>query len=173
MRFKDAEFSKLEENLKKLVIANHSEVETQSKKIIHKFKKGLFLFGNTGRGKTYSLYAIRNNLDSAGNVDVWVETLFNLKQNFNSNKTKGKILDDLLWYDYIFLDDVGVEKDTEWSQEIFYMVVNKIYVEEKTLFMSTNLTVEEFSNKYGDRIMDRLTEICDFYEMKGNNLRKN
>ncbi len=168
MRYTNADMKEIDEEIKEILKDSWNK-EAQT------FKKGLFLFGATGRGKTYTLYAIRNRLRKTNphretDIETWQGLLFEMKENFSKNKFRDT-LQTFLEKDIIFIDDVGVEKNTEWSQEMFYMVINEIYVHEKTLFITTNLSLEDFAQKYGDRIVDRLAELCDFHEMKGINRR--
>lgn len=138
------------------------------------FNKGLFLFGATGRGKTYALYAIKNTLTLCGSynqVYSWQEVLHDIKGSFDKHAISP--IEELKSAKVLIIDDLGVEKDTEWSQEILYMIINKAYVNETPVFISTNLSIAEFGEKYGDRIMARLEEMCDFHELKGEDRRIN
>lgn len=170
MRFRDANINNLEEGLEKLIKSNFYLEEDEEEP---NFKKGVFLFGNTGRGKTYALYAIKNSLKASTNktdVETWQNLCFEMQQNFNTNRN---VLGNFIANKFIFIDDIGVEKNSEWNQSMVYMVINDIYVKDKVLFITTNLSLEEFSERYGDRITDRLRVMCDFYEMKGINQRDN
>lgn len=169
MNFKTAKISDLEDKLQETIKGNFYKDDDEPM-----FKKGLFLFGKTGRGKTHTLYAIRNGLrgNDCSDINVWQSILFEMKESFGNNNLKdtmGLILEN----QFIFLDDVGVEKDSEWSHEMFHMIINTIYTKNKILFITTNLSLQEFQERYGDRIIDRLTEMCDFYEMTGINQRNN
>lgn len=138
----------------------------------NKVTKGIFLIGATGRGKTYTLHAIRKNLprEKVTEVENWVELLFELKDKINKGFLKETVYE-LCRKQYFFIDDLGAEKQTEWSQEILYLIVNRLYEDNKSLFVATNLSLKEFTEKYGDRIADRLGEMCEVVELKGDNLR--
>jgi DNA replication protein DnaC len=77
----------------------------------------------------------------------------------------------ILEKDAVFIDDLGAEKQSEWSQEMFYLVINESYENCKPLFISTNLTIEQLENQYGERIVSRLAEMCEFYEIIGEDKR--
>lgn len=178
MRYSNAEFNKIPEVIQKVIQENVKEVEkynfyrpqeeaTKTKIIT----KGLFLFGNTGSGKTYTLHAVKNRIGFK-NVENWVELLFELKGKFNIKDGVTTLIDSLTESQYIFLDDVGAEKQSEWSQEMLYLIINRAYNYEKTLFITTNLDEKEFQDKYGDRIFDRIQEICSVIKMPKVNHRK-
>lgn len=139
------------------------------------FTKGMFLFGKTGRGKTYILYAIKNAIEKQisrwGRVHSWVDVLYSEKRSFGSGQVSP--IQRMSSEDTLMIDDIGVEKDSEWSQETFYIIIDKAYVNEIPTFISTNLSIEEFTKRYGERIMSRLEEMCDFIEIKGDDRRIN
>lgn len=151
-----------------------ADVKKIDKKIVALLKKGgkgLFLFGNTGTGKTYALHAIRKAYAVAGHkavIENWVELLLELKDRMNYLRVA---LDDTLEPEIIMFDDLGSEKQTEWSQEILYTIVNRCYEKEKRIFISTNLSLEQFTLAYGDRVFSRLMEMCEPFEVKGEDRR--
>ena len=169
-KYKEASIDKIDKKLhakiKKLVEVNENE-----KKIV--FSKGLFLYGGTGTGKTYILQAIKNRLREISHrtgivYENWVDLLIDLRSDFNMLRSR---IDDITSKDVIMLDDLGSEKQTEWSQEILYAIVNKAYNTEKRIFLATNLSLQQFEDKYGDRILSRLGETCEMLEIKGEDRR--
>lgn len=169
MRYTDAKIQNLDEKIKELLKRN-LDVESST------FVKGLFLTGSTGTGKTYALHAIRKHLQTfgkdCGDVENWVELLFELKDKIAKGFLRATI-NDLTTFPIIFIDDIGAEKQTEWGQEMLYLIVNRIYEAEKILFIATNLSFEEFSVKYGDRLTSRILEMCEMKEIIGEDKRIN
>lgn len=144
------------------------------------FKRGLFLTGKTGTGKTYILHAVQNYVKhvperSTTDVENWIELLMEVRGTFDNKHSDPLkfISENLTSKSFIFLDDVGAEKHTEWSQEILYLIVNRTYERQKPLFIATNLSFKEFSEKYGDRITSRLVEMCEMKEITGEDRRIN
>lgn len=167
MRYHDAKIENLPVKVQEIIQGNF---DPQGKS----FKKGLFIYGNTGVGKTYALYAIqkraREHRMEVTNVENWVELLTDLRQ-----KVAGGVLYDPLEHItskvVIVIDDLGAEKQTDWSQEILYLIINRIYLKEKTAILSTNYSIEEFQTRYGDRIMSRIAEMCELVELTGEDRR--
>ena len=65
----------------------------------------------------------------------------------------------------LFLDDVGVEPPTvkSWGNE-YSPVVELLYYRydlQKFTIITSNLTPDEFRQRYGDRVGDRLLEMFD------------
>lgn len=167
MRYKDAATQNLPENIREL-LKESFDIEKKN------FRKGLFITGNTGVGKTYALYAIRNHLKkfnvSCGDIENWVEVLFELKERMNSGSLRSTV-NSLTSDRVVFLDDLGAEKQTEWGQEMLYLIINRIYLKGTPLFLTTNLTPEQFSERYGDRLVSRILEICEMVDIKGEDKR--
>lgn len=139
---------------------------------IKKLKRGLFIDGITGSGKTHTLYAVRSVLKSWGKttaVENWVKLLFELKRD-NFSRVDS-LIKNMIESDYIFIDDVGAENQSGWNQEILYLILDQAYIHEKKLFMTTNLTEDEFTEKYGNRLASRIGEMCVRIEMPNKDWR--
>lgn len=167
MRYKNAKTQDLEKKLRDLLKANFNSE-------IGEFEKGIFLTGKTGTGKTHALHAIRNHCvdhkEDCSKVENWVEVLFELKEKMSKgflSDTIKSITDKPI----VFIDDIGAEKQTEWGQEMLYLIINRLYEAEKILFLSTNLSFEEFSEKYGDRLTSRICGMCEMKEIIGEDKR--
>ena len=153
---------------------SEADIKKVDKKIVDLLKKtgkGIFLFGDTGRGKTYTLYAINKRFREIGmssKIENWVELLLELRERTQYLRDAIK---ELLDTNTLMIDDLGSERQTEWSQEILYTIINIAYEREKKLFIATNLSLDEFTLRYGDRIFSRLMEMCEPYELKGKDRR--
>jgi len=142
-----------------------------TKEIRTVFAKGLFLTGGVGVGKTYALYSIYNQLPYGDKVYInWVELMFSLRDRVGNGSVKDT-LDHILSNRFIFIDDLGAENHSNFDQETVYFLIDSIYNRNKSLFLATNLSIDAFTNQYGDRIVDRLGEMCEIVEMKGESLR--
>ena len=167
MRYTNATIETVDEEIRKTIRNRKVEKEGYANSL----SKGICLFGITGSGKTYTLYAIKNVLQAWGlkeemsNIENWVELLFELKEKFSGNHGLKDTLHEITKNRYVFIDDIGAEKQTEWSQEMMYLIFNRVYQKEGILFMTSNLTVDEFTQRYGDRIASRLAEMCDIKEL--------
>lgn len=131
--------------------------------------KGIFIYGNAGTGKTYAIYAMSMHYDIK--VENWVEVLEDIKTRMTYNQAVGDLIDSITAEKKLAIDDVGAEKQTEYSQEKFYMIVNRMYNKMHRLFISTNLTLPEFQEKYGERLFSRVAEMCEIVELTGEDKR--
>ena len=125
---------------------------------------GLLLFGDVGTGKSFFAGCIANALLER---DVPV-----LMTNFPSilNRLTGVFSEDradfiasLELYDLLIIDDLGVERSTEYAMEQMFYVIDSRYRSRKPMIITTNLRLEEIKNPPDlahARIYDRILERC-------------
>src|SRR3989344_7081107 len=123
--------------------------------------KGIYLHGPAGIGKTYLLYGLmrRRRLERERcifiNVPMWLAELRQRMDGGINNHGLGLefwINKDVTSNKIMFIDDMAVEKSTDWNDEILYRLIN--YRSENMLetHFASNLTLQELSEKKGDRI---------------------
>ena len=120
---------------------------------------GLLLYGGPGGGKTHAAACIANYLIDRG-VPVMMTSLSRI---LNSGMDKSDIINSLHSYKLMILDDLGVERKSEYAMEIVYTVIDERYKSNLPLIITTNLSTEEIknpgSNDYA-RIYSRIEEMC-------------
>jgi DNA replication protein DnaC len=120
---------------------------------------GLLFWGEVGGGKTYAAACIANALLDRG-VPVMVTSLPKI---INSGWDKGEIISQLHRYPLMVLDDLGVERNSEYSLETVYTVLDERRKAQKPLIITTNLTLKEMRapmDRAHDRIYSRVFEMC-------------
>lgn len=143
---------------------------------------GLLLLGNPGVGKSYIADCIANYLID-NDVSVYMTNFNNIINDIQtlefgkntSNNTKIKLVDRLMSYACLIINDFGVEADTTYRQQNLYDIVNKRVTSGKPLILTTNLTLEQLNspnNMMESRIYSRIFEMCCPIEFKGENIRK-
>lgn len=135
----------------------------------------LLIIGSYGTGKTHLAAAIANKLMDDG-VPVLFDTfsghLNKLKAEFNGGKSV--YLEQMKNIDMLMLDDIGKEKQTEWSQSIMFDVINFRYEHLLPIVMTTNLQGEAPIKAYlGGAVWSRLCEMCSGVRTKGRDYRQN
>lgn len=129
--------------------------------------KGLFLYGNCGRGKSLlSRYAIPAMIRAFSQRIITVVDCGSQQPN----------IDEILRRKFIALDDVGVEVervDFGNRRNIVVEAINKAQDNPDTmLIISSNLSGEAIRERYGDRIYDRIKYLCYRVAFNGQSLRK-
>lgn len=72
---------------------------------------------------------------------------------------------------YLFLDDIGAEKTTDWALEKLYNIINMRYNNNLHITVTSNLELDELSKKTDDRIVSRLNEMCELIRLSGEDRR--
>lgn len=132
--------------------------------------KGLLIWGGTGTGKTYCLHALANYYRGI-HRENWVNLILEARDAISQRRAMTDIINVITSEAGLAIDDLGAENHTDFAQEILYAVINKVYERETKLIVATNLTPEQIGEKYGDRIISRLAEMCVFVELKGEDRR--
>jgi len=69
------------------------------------------------------------------------------------------------------LDDLGVERSTEFIAEELAQIINGRYDAMKPIAVSTNLTIQGIKERYSDRALSRWAQTCERVEMKQADFR--
>ena len=138
--------------------------------------KGLLLIGSHGVGKTHLAVAIlKTVIRTKGARAFFYETgelLKLVRDTYASDTNEMEVLRPVLDADLLVLDDLGVEKTSEWVQEMLGHVVNIRYSERRPTVFTTNLIDSDdplhpksFLYRLGPRTRSRLFEMCDWVYM--------
>jgi len=141
-------------------------------------EQGFILSGNIGTGKTTHAVAICRLLMGRGYKTILI-TMSNLLDRFNDcyndqSMNKQKILDWLLSYDFIVIDDMGKETYTEARKSNAFDVFNEIYKQCKPVCITgTNKSLRNLKtiSDFED-IFDRLHETCTQLSFEGTSKRR-
>ena len=76
-------------------------------------------------------------------------------EHFRRTEDEGT-LDRMLEADLLILDDLGAEFGSSFTQSVVYNILNSRISSERPLIVTSNLTVQEFGEKYARRIVSRL-----------------
>ena len=133
------------------------------------------LFGGVGAGKTFYSACIANRLIDEG-FDVFMTNFPSLVAKMQRD-TFGSTdyLKLLTRYDLLIVDDLGVERSTEYMQEQVYSIIDARYRARRPIIVSTNLTAQELrqpDNVMAARIYGRILERCLPIRFEGKDRRK-
>lgn len=135
---------------------------------------GLLLCGQVGTGKSFLAAAIANELISQGTpclMTNFSRLISRISEKFGGDQ---KYLDDLDRFDLLVIDDLGVERDSEFTWEKVMNVIDSRYRAGLPLIVTTNLSMKELSDPSDirrQRVFSRLREMCIFLEVRGEDRR--
>ena len=135
--------------------------------------KGLLLWGNTGRGKTYAACEVANALIDKG-YSALVTNFARIVNTLQGTFEKQEYIDSLNTFSLLVIDDLATERDTAYMKEQIFQVVDARYRAKLPMIITTNLTLEEIKSTNDleySRIYDRIIERCFPVEVKGINRR--
>ena len=136
---------------------------------------GLLLWGDIGTGKTFLAGCIANALlDQC--IPVMMTTFGRILNTLTGmfQEDRNSYIDSLNQYSLLIIDDLGMERSTEFALEQVFNVVDTRYRSKKPLIVTTNLMLDELKNPCDlarSRIYDRILEVCVPLKINNQNIR--
>ena len=114
--------------------------------------------GEAGTGKSHLAFATMKELSSiTKEIAIFInvtDLLMKIKTDFSQEEF---LVNKIASAKFLVLDDLGMEKDSEWSFSILYNILNK----RANTIITTNLTAQEIQKRYGRPFMSRLMKGVD------------
>lgn len=143
----------------------------------------LLLLGPTGTGKTWQAYAalrraVTEPRPARGvgyRIQSWkasthADLLAQLRPSGKNDSEQ--ILDELRRCPLLFIDDLGIAKNSEWVEDVTYRLINGRYEQMMPTIFTSNLAVAQLVEALGDRIASRLAETCTRVLLTGSDRRR-
>lgn len=156
-------------------LTNAMKAYVENFRELRKSGKGLLLYGNVGTGKTFLAACVVNALIDKGYPCLM--TNFSRLTNEIAGLWEGKqdFIDSLARYDLVAIDDLGVERDTEYMNENVTTIIDSLYRAKVPMIITSNYTPKQLT---GDceirkrRVYDRILERCHPIKVDGPSRRK-
>ena len=142
----------------------------------YKNNTGLLLFGDVGTGKSFFAGCIANALldrDVPVLMTNFPTILNRLTGMFSEDRSE--FIASFDEYDLLIIDDLGVERSTEYAMEQMFFVIDSRYRSRRPMIITTNLKLAELKNPPDlahARIYDRILERCAPILFDGKNFRE-
>lgn len=125
---------------------------------------GLLLIGPVGTGKSFFAGCIANALLEQGERVMMTNFSRILNELTNYQADKNEIVQNLVDYPLLIIDDLGIERNSEFALEQIYNVIDSRYCKMLPLIITTNLSMNEMKDAGLDvahkRIYSRIFEMC-------------
>ena len=137
------------------------------KEFVEKFGKekecrNLYLYGKSGLGKTFLSHSIANELLKTGHTVLYLTAhqMFDLlARDMRFQESEGSITessDYIMNCDLLIIDDLGAEVSTSVAVSHFNEVLNERLLKNRSTVISTNLSIGDIGNIYGERNFSRI-----------------
>ena len=139
--------------------------------------RGLWLFGDTGTGKTtLAMLVSKLALEEGHSVAIYSlpKLLARIRRTYDEEPggdSYHAFFDRLTAVDLLHIDDFGAEKKSDWVLEQLYAIVNERYEAERSVLLTTNLEMGELEEQVGKRTVSRLIEMCEQIPLFGADRR--
>jgi DNA replication protein DnaC len=139
--------------------------------------RGLWIFGDTGTGKTtLAMLISKAALEAGRTVAIYSlpKLLARIRRTYDSEPGGDSYLsffERLTAVDLLHIDDLGAEKRSDWVLEQLYALINERYETQRSMLITTNLGHEELEEQIGPRTVSRLAQICEEVKLVGDDRR--
>jgi len=164
-------------------------------------KESFYIYGEVGCGKTYLISAllkeyIKNNkytvvtekCSYTGKCFVLLghtnrprfisvpDLLLKIRLAFkdNSDYDEESIISEFADEKFLILDDIGVEKPTEWVLQTLYTIIDRRNRDMKQTVFTSNYSIIGLKERTSERIVSRIVELCgknNILNLKGKDRR--
>lgn len=165
-------------------------------------KESYYIHGEVGSGKTYLVSALlkeyikndkyevrlstKSDLNYLARVSLKTPTsprfislpdlLLKIRLAFKdgSQFTEEDIITEFTDEEFLVLDDIGVEKPSEWVLQTLYTIIDRRNRDLKQTIFTSNYAIAGLKDRLGERIVSRIVELCgknNILHLKGKDRR--
>lgn len=137
----------------------------------------LFFYGTVGTGKSFLSGCVAKELIESGHSVIYFsasglfDTLSKIKFDYRGSDELRKEHEDLFQCDLLIIDDLGTEFTNNLVNSELFSLINERHLQQKATIISTNLSLEDFRNRYSDRIFSRITSNYEICKLTGPDIR--
>ncbi len=140
-------------------------------------KENFLFYGATGLGKTFLCNCIAKALIDKHTTVVYLTAprFFSLIEDYRFNRNKSDSLAKYFEYiknaDLFIIDDLGLEFITTLTKSEVFNVINSRILDNKSTVISTNLSLDDLSKTYNQRITSRFVGHYTICQFAGDDIR--
>lgn len=139
--------------------------------------QGLYFWGGVGSGKTFTALAVANDLRRNRYAEMmyfnFAEMMYRIRQSFDGAKGfDPRTMENIKRCELLVIDDIGLEKATEWITEQLYLVVNHRYEQLLPTIITSNQSPEDLAKLHNEQIASRFKEMSTVVKFTGKDRRE-
>lgn len=138
--------------------------------------KGLYLYGPVGTGKTFHAASVVNALIDEGTPCLMTNLTRVTNKISGTWEGRQDYIDSLSRFHLVGIDDLGVERNTEYMNESVTTIIDSLYRAKVPMIITSNYTPAQLVDEADirrKRVYDRLLERCHPIYVAGESRRKN
>ncbi len=135
----------------------------------------LFLYGDTGTGKTFLSNCIARELLDTGHSVIYFTAfgLFDIleKNKFQKDSQAAASMQHIFECDLLIIDDLGTEMANTFTISQLFLCLNERILRKKSTIISTNLGIDQLHGIYSERIFSRIVSSYTMIKLFGDDIR--
>lgn len=138
--------------------------------------RNLLFYGASGLGKTFLTHCIANELIGTAHTVLYLTAyqFFDLlgKAIKEEQDSQNAFLSEhILDCDLLIIDDLGTELATAFTISRFSQCINERYINKRSTIISTNFSIHDLSEHYGERNFSRISSCYTLLRFFGEDIR--
>ncbi len=137
--------------------------------------KNIFLYGDTGVGKTFLTNCVAKELLDKGYSVIYFTAfqLFDIlsKGVFSKNEDAIAANRNIFDCDLLIIDDLGTELANSFTTSQLFLCVNERILRQKSTIISTNLNMNQMVDLYSERTLSRISSNYSVIKLFGEDIR--
>jgi DNA replication protein DnaC len=167
-------------NIKKDILSHipkkYHHIDTDKNEILEEnYGNSLFIWGDAGTGKTVFLASLAKKYICERKSIMWRSfpaMIFELQSCFSKEENFDKAVKKIALFDgFLFLDDVGAEKLTEWVRQTMYYIINEREQRCLQTVITSNFSLSKIDEQIDSRISSRIAGMCKVIKFTGKDRR--
>ena len=159
-------------------LSNAQKAYAVAREFVDSFGEGmrnLFLYGDTGVGKTFLSNCIAKELIDRSFSVLYLSAfgLFDTlaKSKFEKDEDAEEMNEHIFDCDLLIIDDLGTELPNSFTVSQLFLCINERLQRGKSTIISTNLSLESLVETYSERTFSRITSNYTILKLTGDDIR--